>query len=64
MYLNSCVLLLLVDVLSEDSIIKWYIDGHTPKGKSVFLPQMSKMIDWLQNAEEGIAHLLVNFFGK
>lgn len=40
------------DVLSEDSIIKWYKDGHTTKGKSVFLQQMNKMVDWLQNAEE------------
>jgi len=41
-----------MDVLSEDSIIKWYKDGHTTKGKSVFLQQMAKMVDWLQNAEE------------
>ncbi|XP_065053626.1 eIF5-mimic protein 2-like [Rhopilema esculentum] len=41
-----------VDVLSEDSIIKWYKDSHTTKGKSVFLPQMAKMVEWLENAEE------------
>lgn len=41
-----------MDVLSEDSIIKWYMDGHTTKGKSVFLPQMAKMVEWLKNAEE------------
>jgi len=41
-----------MDVLGEDSIIKWYNNGHTTKGKSVFLPQMQKMVDWLQNAEE------------
>ena len=51
------VFVILVDVLGEDSIIKWYNNGHTTKGKSVFLPQMQKMVDWLQNAEEGIAHL-------
>ena len=29
------------------------MDGHTTKGKSVFLPQMAKMVEWLKNAEEG-----------
>ena len=47
------VLLSLADVLSEDSILKWYKDGHSPKGKSVFLEQMKKMVEWLQSAEEG-----------
>ena len=41
------------DVLSEDTIIKWYKEAHSVKGKSVFLEQMSKFIEWLQNAEEG-----------
>jgi hypothetical protein len=41
------------DVLSEDCILKWYKDGHSPKGKSVFLEQMKKMVEWLQSAEEG-----------
>jgi len=40
------------DVVSEDTIIKWYKEGHSVKGKSVFLEQMSKFIEWLQNAEE------------
>merc|ERR1712071_743688 len=40
------------DVLSEDVIIKWYKEGHSVKGKSVFLEQMSKFIEWLQSAEE------------
>jgi len=39
--------------LSEDTIIKWYKEAHSVKGKSVFLEQMSKFIEWLQNAEEG-----------
>ena len=46
-----------MDVLGEDSIIKWYNNGHTTKGKSVFLSQMAKMVEWLQNAEEGNVHL-------
>lgn len=48
--LFSC---LVADVLSEDTIIKWYKEAHSVKGKSVFLEQMSKFIEWLQNAEEG-----------
>lgn len=40
------------DVLSEDAIIKWYNGGHSTKGKNVFLEQMKKMVEWLQNAEE------------
>lgn len=40
------------DVLGEDAIIQWYKTEHTPKGKSVFLNQMEKMVTWLQNAEE------------
>ncbi|XP_077996916.1 eIF5-mimic protein 2-like [Glandiceps talaboti] len=40
------------DVLSEDAIIKWYKESHIAKGKSVFLQQMQKFIEWLQSAEE------------
>ena len=54
--LNSqCNLFLFAeDVLSEDMIMKWYKDAHSSKGKSVFLEQMKKFIEWLQNAEEGL----------
>lgn len=41
------------DVLSEEAILKWYKDAHAVKGKSVFLEQMKKFVEWLQNAEEG-----------
>lgn len=41
------------DVLSEEAILKWYKNAHAAKGKSVFLEQMKKFIEWLQNAEEG-----------
>lgn len=44
---------LLADVLSEEAILKWYKDAHAAKGKSVFLEQMKKFVEWLQNAEEG-----------
>lgn len=51
--MTLCVLLLSADVLSEDCILKWYKDGHSPKGQSVFLEQLKKMVEWLQCAEEG-----------
>jgi hypothetical protein len=41
------------DVLSEEVILRWYKEGHSVKGKMMFLEQMKKFIDWLQNAEEG-----------
>lgn len=40
------------DVISEDIIIRWYKKDHSPKGKSIFLEQMKKFIDWLSTAEE------------
>lgn len=46
------LLLYKTDVLSEDVIMRWYKDSHSPKGKSVFLEQMKKFIEWLQSAEE------------
>lgn len=49
------------DVLSEEAILKWYKEAHVAKGKSVFLDQMKKFVEWLQNAEEGIIPL--NNFG-
>lgn len=51
---------LLADVLSEEAILKWYNEGHVTKGKSVFLEQMKKFVEWLKNAEEG-KHLTVSF---
>lgn len=46
------MLLYKMDVVGEDAIIQWYKTGHVSKGKSVFLAQMEKMVEWLQNAEE------------
>lgn len=40
-------------MLSEEPILKWYKDAHLAKGKSVFLEQMKKFVEWLKNAEEG-----------
>uniref|UniRef100_A0A3B4XEY9 eIF5-mimic protein 1 n=1 Tax=Seriola lalandi dorsalis TaxID=1841481 RepID=A0A3B4XEY9_SERLL len=50
------VLFYKADVLSEEAILKWYKDAHAAKGKSVFLEQMKKFVEWLQNAEEGNNH--------
>ncbi|MBN3292167.1 BZW1A protein, partial [Polypterus senegalus] len=46
------VLLYKADVLSEEAILKWYTEAHIAKGKSVFLEQMKKFVEWLKNAEE------------
>ncbi|TRZ01788.1 hypothetical protein DNTS_017770, partial [Danionella cerebrum] len=46
------VLLYKADVLSEEAILKWYTEAHMAKGKSVFLEQMKKFVEWLKNAEE------------
>jgi len=40
------------DVVSEEVILKWFKDGHSSKGKSIFLEQMKKFVEWLQSAEE------------
>ncbi|KAI7696117.1 hypothetical protein SSS_06732 [Sarcoptes scabiei] len=40
------------DVISEDVILRWYKKDHLPKGKSIFLEQMKRFIDWLINAEK------------
>lgn len=41
------------DVLSEEAILKWHNEARLAKGKSVFLEQMKKFVEWLKNAEEG-----------
>lgn len=40
------------EVLSEETILKWYKEAHSPKGKMHFLEQMMKLVEWLKNAEE------------
>jgi hypothetical protein len=54
MIISDVALCYTADVLSEDSIMKWYNVSHSTKGKSVFLEQMKTFVEWLQNAEEGI----------
>ncbi|XP_055732901.1 eIF5-mimic protein 1-like [Salvelinus fontinalis] len=46
------VLFYKADVLSEEAVLRWYKDTHTTKGKGVFVEQMKKFVEWLQNAEE------------
>ncbi|KAK9508398.1 hypothetical protein O3M35_005969 [Rhynocoris fuscipes] len=40
------------EVISEEVILKWYRDGHSVKGKMLFLEQMKLFVEWLQSAEE------------
>lgn len=56
--------LFLAEVLSEEPILKWYKDAHVAKGKSVFLEQMKKFVEWLKNAEEGKSFTWCSLFGK
>lgn len=58
------VLFFTAEVLSEEPILKWYKDAHVAKGKSVFLEQMKKFVEWLKNAEEGKSFHLCSLFGK
>ena len=46
------------DVLSEDSVLKWYKEAHSARGWSVFMDQMKKFVDWLEQADEGELILL------
>lgn len=50
--LMSAICFISDEVLSEEVILKWYKESHSAKGKSIFLDQMKKFVDWLQNAEE------------
>jgi len=60
---SNVLFCVLAEVLSEDVILKWYKDAHSTKGKSVFLEQMKKFVEWLQNAEEGtcLLQLFIQF---
>merc|ERR1712088_1295575 len=35
----------------NQNFLKWFKDGHIPKGWTVFMEQMKKFIDWLEQAE-------------
>ena len=48
----TIVFLFVADVLSEDAILKWYKETHSSRGWSVFMDQMKKFVDWLEQAEE------------
>lgn len=51
--MKGLAILYVIQVLSEEVILKWYKDGHIPKGWTVFMEQMKKFIDWLEQAESG-----------
>lgn len=40
------------DVISEQTILKWYKQDYNVKGKMMFVDQMRQFVEWLQNAEE------------
>jgi hypothetical protein len=42
-----------VEIITEEPVLKWYREAHSPKGKMHFLEKMRPFIEWLQNAEEG-----------
>ena len=48
----NCVNIKLLQFFQIDSI-KWYKDGHAPKGWTVFMDQMKKFVEWLEQAESG-----------
>lgn len=43
----------LAEIVSEETILKWYREAHSTKGKMHFLEKMKNFIEWLANAEEG-----------
>ncbi len=40
------------DVLSEEAVLAWYKRGANPKGRAVFVKDLEKFVNWLQEAEE------------
>lgn len=42
-----------MEIISEEPVLRWYREAHSPKGKMHFLEKMRPFIEWLQNAEEG-----------
>lgn len=40
------------NVIEEDAIIQWHKSHHSSKGHTEFRAQMTKMVEWLENAEE------------
>jgi len=46
------VLFYKMEIISEEPVLRWYREAHSPKGKMHFLEKMRPFIEWLQNAEE------------
>lgn len=49
-----------MEIISEEPVLRWYREAHSPKGKMHFLEKMRPFIEWLQNAEEGKDKRLLN----
>lgn len=49
-----------MEIISEEPVLRWYREAHSPKGKMHFLEKMRPFIEWLQNAEEGKDKKLLN----
>lgn len=51
-FLKIIMLFYKTDIISEQTILKWYKADNNTKGKMMFVEQMKKFVEWLQNAEE------------
>lgn len=51
-FLKIIMLFYKTDIISEQTILKWYNADNNTKGKMMFVEQMKKFVEWLQNAEE------------
>ena len=49
------LLLYMNDVIVEEAVLKWFYEVHIDKGKSIFLENMKRMVDWLETADEDSA---------
>ena len=49
------LLLYMNDIIVEDAVLKWFYEVHIDKGKSIFLENMKRMVDWLETADEDSA---------
>ena len=52
---NKIVLLMYKsDILSEDTLLKWYKVDHSPRGWYFFMDQMRIFIEWLEKSDENM----------
>ena len=48
----SRILSFVADIVSEESILTWYKDTHSPRGWSFFVDQMKKFAEWHEQYDE------------